>query len=59
MIFLDYAVQKRLYDFAKARGTPDHALAFLFQYPAGNDAMTGLIRHWPNHANHFHVRFKR
>ena len=34
MIFLDYAVQKRLYDFAKARGTPDDELAFLFQYPA-------------------------
>ena len=59
IIFLDYAVQKRLYDFAKARGTPDDELAFLFQYPAGKDAMTGLVRHWPNHANHFHVRFKR
>ena len=20
--------------------------------------MTGLVRHWPNHANHLHVRFK-
>ena len=58
IIFLDYAVQKRLYSFAKARGTPDDELAFLFQYPAGKDAMTGLVRHWPNHANHLHVRFK-
>jgi hypothetical protein len=58
IIFLDYAVQKRLYAFAKARGTPDDDLAFLFQYPAGKDAMTGLVRHWPNHANHLHVRFR-
>jgi hypothetical protein len=58
MIFLDYAVQKRLYDFAKARGTPDDELSFLFQYPAGKDGLTGLVRHWPNHANHLHVRFK-
>jgi len=58
MIFLDYAVQKRLYDFATARGTPKGELAFLFQYPAGKNAMTGLVRHWPNHANHLHVRFK-
>jgi murein endopeptidase len=58
IIFLDYAVQKRLYAFAKARGTPDDELAYLFQYPAGKHAMRGLVRHWPNHANHLHVRFK-
>jgi murein endopeptidase len=58
IIFLDYAVQKRLYAYAKARGTPDDELAFLFQYPAGKNVMTGLVRHWPNHANHLHVRFK-
>lgn len=58
IIFLDYAVQRRLYDFARAHGTPDDELAFLLQYPAGKDAMTGLVRHWPNHANHFHVRFR-
>ena len=58
IIFLDYAVQRRLYDYARSRGTPDDELAFLFQYPAGKDVMTGLVRHWPNHANHFHVRFK-
>lgn len=58
IIFLDYGVQKRLYAFAKSRGTPADELAFLFQYPAGKDAMIGLVRHWPNHANHLHVRFK-
>ena len=58
MIFLDYAVQKRLYDWARARGTPDEDLADLLQYPRGKDSMTGLVRHWPNHSDHLHVRFK-
>ncbi|HSD88010.1 MAG TPA: penicillin-insensitive murein endopeptidase [Kofleriaceae bacterium] len=57
IIFLDYAVQKKLYDWAHARGTPDEDLAQLLQYPRGKDA-GGLVRHWPNHADHMHVRFK-
>jgi hypothetical protein len=58
IMFLDYAVQKRLYQWARKRGTPDADLEHLFQYPHGKDAQTGLIRHWPNHADHVHVRFK-
>lgn len=58
MIFLDYGVQRRLYDWAKAHGTPDDELRFMFQYPRGKDAMVGLVRHWPGHTDHFHVRFK-
>jgi len=58
MIFLDYAVQERLYKFARKRGTPDDDLAAILQYPRGRDSLTGLVRHWPNHADHFHVRFK-
>jgi hypothetical protein len=58
IIFLDWGVQKRLYDFARAHGTPDDELAFLLQYPRGKDELAGLVRHWPNHANHFHVRFR-
>jgi hypothetical protein len=58
IIFLDYAVQKRLYDYARAHGTPDRELGRLFQYPNGRNDLTGLVRHWPNHANHMHVRFK-
>lgn len=59
IMFLDYGVQKRLYDWARAHGTPDDQLAFVLQYPAGREAASGLVRHWPNHANHLHVRFKR
>ncbi|MEO8842474.1 MAG: penicillin-insensitive murein endopeptidase [Kofleriaceae bacterium] len=58
MIFLDYDLQHRLYDFAKRRGTPDSALEYIFQYPRGRDELSGLVRHWPGHGNHFHVRFK-
>ncbi len=58
MIFLDYEVQATLYKFAKKRGTPDEDLAAIFQYPRGKDTLAGVVRHWPHHADHFHVRFK-
>ena len=58
IMFLDYGVQKRLYDWARAHGTSEDELARVLQYPAGRDAASGLVRHWPNHANHLHVRFK-
>lgn len=58
IIFLDYAVQRRLYDWAYERGTPDEDLASLLQYPRSKDTQVGLVRHWPNHADHLHVRFK-
>jgi murein endopeptidase len=58
IIFLDYDVQARLYKWAAAHGTPRAQLEELFQYPRGKDAFEGLVRHWPHHADHFHVRFK-
>ncbi|HEX4450405.1 MAG TPA: penicillin-insensitive murein endopeptidase [Kofleriaceae bacterium] len=58
MIFLDYELQRRLYNWARARGTPDSALAFVLQYPRGPHELAGLVRHWPNHTDHLHVRFK-
>ena len=58
IVFLDYDVQRRLYEHAKKRGTPEADLAAIFQYPRGKDSLSGLVRHWPNHADHFHVRFK-
>jgi hypothetical protein len=58
MIFLDYDVQARLHAWARKRGTPDDQLASLLQYPRGKDSLSGLVRHWPHHADHLHVRFK-
>lgn len=58
-IFLDYRVQKKIYDWAKAeKKASDKLLDWLFQYPRGNRAMRGVIRHEPGHANHIHVRFQ-
>ncbi len=56
VIFLDRAVQQRLYKWAKGRGTPADQLASLLQVAGGSDA---LVRHWPNHDDHLHVRFKQ
>ena len=58
MIFLDYDVQASLYKFAKKRGTPDADLEAIFQYPRGKYTLAGIVRHWPHHADHLHVRFK-
>lgn len=58
MIFLDYDIQRRLYHWARQRGTSERDLSFLFQYPRNADAPIGLVRHWPQHGNHLHVRFK-
>jgi hypothetical protein len=58
MIFLDYDLQRRLYTWARSRGTPEAELAFMLQYPRGRSELAGLVRHWPAHADHLHVRFK-
>jgi len=57
-IFVDYGLQRLLYEHAKREGIPKDRLAELFQYPRGSAAAQGVIRHWRGHANHFHVRFR-
>lgn len=57
-IFMDYALQKRLYEYAKSNGTSEDELDELFQYPRGRGRSHGIIRHWRSHKNHFHVRFR-
>lgn len=51
-VFMDYEIQALLYPYAGAK-------ASMFQYPHGRRASVGIIRHWPGHADHFHVRFQR
>jgi murein endopeptidase len=58
IILLDTAIQARLYKWARARGTPEDQLAELLQYPRDPGSTTGFVRHWPNHADHLHVRFR-
>ena len=58
-IFLDYGVQKALYEHARKQGVSEQTLDELFQYPRGKGHAHGLIRHWKGHRDHFHVRFRR
>jgi len=57
-IFVDYRLQQKLYEHARARGMSDQTLEELFQYPHGRGRARGIIRHWPSHKRHFHVRFR-
>ena len=57
-IFMDYRIQKLLYEYAKDHGYNEDTLDELFQYPRGRGRTHGLIRHWKGHVNHFHVRFR-
>jgi murein endopeptidase len=58
MIFLDYDVQGILYNWAIEHGYSEDRLGKIFQYAHGRGASEGLVRHWPAHDNHIHVRFK-
>lgn len=57
-IFLDYEVQKQLYDYARGHGVSKRQLDEWFQYPRGRGRGFGIVRHWRNHADHIHVRFR-
>lgn len=57
-VFVDYKIQKLLYEHAKEKGASEEFLDEIFQYPRGRRRSHGLIRHWKGHVNHFHVRFR-
>jgi hypothetical protein len=57
-IFLDYEMQRVLYEHAKQIGVPKTTLDEYFQYPRGVGRNHGIIRHWRGHRNHIHVRFR-
>lgn len=57
-IFIDRELQRALRSYARRRHTlPPGAEGWLFQYP--HRGPRGVVRHWPNHKNHLHVRFRR
>lgn len=58
-VFVDYEIQRLLYEHAQAEGVDETTLERLFQYPYGRRAARGVIRHWRGHRDHFHVRFDR
>ncbi|WP_143140173.1 penicillin-insensitive murein endopeptidase [Nannocystis exedens] len=57
-VFMDYGLQKLFYEHAVAAGVSARRLNDVFQYPRGEGAPFGIIRHWRGHRNHFHVRFR-
>ena len=57
-IFLDYSLQKPLFEEARRQGATGAQLHRWFQYPHGRMYPLGLIRHFPKHRDHAHVRFK-
>ncbi len=57
-IFLDHAIQGRLYRWARSEGISADKLSEILQYPRPKDAMAGIVRHWPHHLDHMHVRFR-
>jgi LysM repeat protein len=56
-IFIDYSLQGALYREARRRGANREQLHRWFQYPRGVGFPLGVIRHFPNHRDHLHVRF--
>lgn len=59
VIFLDYQLQKELYNYARKQGVKEKVLDELLQYPRGEGRHHGIVRHWPGHKNHMHVRFRK
>ena len=57
-IFVDYSLQRVLYEHAKKRGFKEAYLDKVFQYPRGRGSARGTIRYSRGHDDHFHIRFK-
>lgn len=56
-IFVDYRLQKQLYEYALSIGYTQDDLRSILQYPAGRSAKSGIIRHARGHDDHWHIRF--
>ncbi len=56
-VFIDYRLQAPIYHYARAHGATAEQLQRWFQYPHGRDYPLGIIRHFPKHFDHMHVRF--
>lgn len=55
-VFLDTALQRRLYEAARVMGESHEDLTAIIEWAAGHRRGT-VIRHENGHANHLHVRF--
>jgi len=58
-IFLDYPLQKLIYEWARKRKVSRRTLSKMFQYPHGRGTRAPIIHHdTGGHDDHIHVRFK-
>ncbi|RLB48763.1 MAG: hypothetical protein DRJ42_22505 [Deltaproteobacteria bacterium] len=57
-IFIDYSLQRPLYQEARRQGATREELHRWFQFPRGVGFPLGVIRHFPQHRDHLHVRFR-
>ncbi|MEM6988978.1 MAG: penicillin-insensitive murein endopeptidase [Myxococcota bacterium] len=57
VIFIDYKLQKKLYEHALSIGMNEAWLDQIFEYPRKDGE--AILYHWPGHSRHFHVRFTR
>jgi LysM repeat protein len=56
-IFIDHSLQRPLYEEARRQGATRAQLQRWFQYPRPRHDRQGIIRHYPRHRDHAHVRF--
>ena len=56
-IFVDYQLQRPLFEAARRAGYSRSELSRWIQYPRGPNFPFGIIRHFPQHHDHAHVRF--
>ncbi|MEM9195146.1 MAG: penicillin-insensitive murein endopeptidase [Myxococcota bacterium] len=57
-IFIDYNLQRPLYEQAREEGASREELHRWFQYPRGRSYPLGIVRHYDQHRDHIHVRFR-
>lgn len=57
-IFVNYYIQKMMYNYMKKKKYENSFLAKLIQYPKPVDKRVAYIRHDKGHDDHMHVRFK-
>lgn len=57
-VFIDYTLVEALYNQAKKDGVGEPQLTRWFQFPRGRHVARGVIRHYRQHRDHMHVRFR-
>jgi hypothetical protein len=57
-ILLDQRIQKLLHRHALRQGVDPETLAAVLQFPRAPEVEEGIVRHFPAHDDHIHVRFK-